>query len=156
MRPTTPMPGRRTSVCIPTTTTRAVAPSSSASSWRGCARSLHSMSAADSGAGLAEVADEVTSLELFFDLVFVFVITQLTSVIVGEPTWAGIARAVLMLSVVWWMYAGYAWLTNAVPPTTGGRRILVLLAMGGFFVVALAIPDAFGDTGVVLGVAYLC
>ena len=113
------------------------------------------MSTPDRGGEPTEVADEVTSLELFFDLVFVFVITQLTSVIVAEPTWAGVARAVLMLSVVWWMYAGYAWLTNAVPPTTGRRRILVLLAMGGFFVVALAIPDAFGDTGVVLGLAYL-
>ena len=113
------------------------------------------MSTPDRGGEPSEVADEVTSLELFFDLVFVFVITQLTSVIVAEPTWAGVARAVLMLSVVWWMYAGYAWLTNAVPPTTGRRRILVLLAMGGFFVVALAIPDAFGDTGVVLGLAYL-
>ncbi len=99
---------------------------------------------------------QVTSLELFFDLVFVFVITQLTAVIVGTPTWTGVVRALLMLSVVWWMYAGYAWLTNALPPTTGRRRVLVLLAMGGFFVVALAIPDAFGDSGVVLGVAYLC
>ena len=105
----------------------------------------------------AEAEDQqVTSLELFFDLVFVFVITQLTAVIVGEPSWTGVVRALLMLSVVWWMYAGYAWLTNALPPTTGRRRVLVLLAMGGFFVVALAIPDAFGDTGVVLGVAYLC
>jgi low temperature requirement protein LtrA len=108
-------------------------------------------------AQLSEEEDQqVTSLELFFDLVFVFVITQLTAVIVGQPNWTGVARSLLMLSVVWWMYAGYAWLTNAVPPTTGRRRVLVLAAMGGFFVVALAIPDAFGETGVVLGVAYLC
>jgi low temperature requirement protein LtrA len=63
---------------------------------------------------LSDDAVRVTTLELFFDLVFVFTITQLTTVLVRHPTWHGLSQAVLMLGVIWWMYSGYAWLTNAV------------------------------------------
>jgi low temperature requirement protein LtrA len=71
----------------------------------------------------------VTTLELFFDLVFVFTITQLTTVLVRHPTWHGLLQAVLMLGVIWWTYGGYAWLTNAVSPDQSGRRLLLLAGM---------------------------
>jgi low temperature requirement protein LtrA len=96
----------------------------------------------------------VSTLELFFDLVFVFTITQLTTVLVAEPTVRGAAQVVLMLGVIWWMYGGYAWLTNVVPPTSGDRRLLLLGGMCAFLIVALAIPKAFGDDGVAFGIAY--
>src|SRR3954454_8029277 len=89
----------------------------------------------------------VSTLELFFDLVFVFVITQLTTVLVDEPTLRGLAQVVLMLLVIWWMYAGYAWLTNAVPPDRASRRLILLSAMAGFLVLGLSVPDAFGEAG---------
>jgi low temperature requirement protein LtrA len=60
----------------------------------------------------------VSTLELFFDLVFVFTVTQLADTLADELTWRGVGDAVLMIFVVWWMYSGYAWLTNAVAPTT--------------------------------------
>src|SRR4051794_40594348 len=60
------------------------------------------------------VAERVSTLELFFDLVFVFTVTQLTSVLTHEVTWSALGHVMLMLGVIWWMYAGYAWLTNAV------------------------------------------
>jgi low temperature requirement protein LtrA len=97
----------------------------------------------------------VSSIELFFDLVFVFTITQLTSLLVAEPTWTGLARVVLLFGNIWWMYGGYAWLTNSVPPREPATRLLMLVGMGGFLVVALAIPRAFGDSGVVFGIGYL-
>jgi low temperature requirement protein LtrA len=97
----------------------------------------------------------VSTIELFFDLVFVFTITQLTSLLVAEPTGAGVARAALIFGNVWWMYGGYAWLTNAVPPQAPVLRLLMLVGMAGFLVVALAVPDAFGDSGVAFGVGYL-
>lgn len=97
----------------------------------------------------------VTTLELFFDLVFVFAITQLTGVLAHDMTLRGLAEVVLMFGVLWWMYAGYAWLTNMTPPTTVGRRILVLTGMGGFFMIALATPGGFGTGGVVWGLGYL-
>jgi low temperature requirement protein LtrA len=97
----------------------------------------------------------VSTLELFFDLVFVFTITQLTTVLVNRPTARGVLQVVLMLGVIWWMYAGYAWLTNAVAPDRAHRRLLLLSGMGAYFVLALSIPDAFSGTGLAFGLAYL-
>ena len=97
----------------------------------------------------------VSTLELFFDLVFVFTITQLTETIADHPTAATFGNVVLILAVVWWMYSGYAWLTNAVAPNSTTRRTLLLTGMAGFLVMALAIPEAFGDYGWLFGVSYL-
>jgi low temperature requirement protein LtrA len=97
----------------------------------------------------------VTTLELFFDLVFVFTITQLTSVLYHELTVRAVVQVVLMLGVIWWMYGGYAWMTNAVSAHTGTRRLLLLGGMAGYFVLALAIPHAFSGSGLAFGLAYL-
>jgi len=97
----------------------------------------------------------VSTLELFFDLVFVFTITQLTTVLVREPNWRGVLQVFLMLAVIWWMYGGYAWLTNAVPPEGLNRRLLLLGGMAGFLVLALSIPRAFAGTGLTFGLAYM-
>jgi low temperature requirement protein LtrA len=97
----------------------------------------------------------VSTIELFFDLVFVFAVTQLTSLLAGEPTMAGLGRVVLIFGNLWWIYGGYAWLTNAVPPQASRLRLLMLVGMGGFLVVALAIPTAFAGGGVLFGVGYL-
>jgi low temperature requirement protein LtrA len=105
------------------------------------------------GSGSAEV--RVSTIELFFDLVFVFAITQLTSLLAGDPTVAGLARVSLIFGNLWWMYGGYAWLTNAVPPRAPVRRLLMLIGMGGFLVVALAIPTAFDGGGGAFGLGYL-
>src|SRR3954447_18862539 len=102
-----------------------------------------------------EPASRVSSLELFFDLVFVFTITQLTSVLVHEPTWTGLLQASLMLGVIYWMYGGYAWLTNSVTLDRVTRRLTLLGGMGGFLIVALAIPGAFTGSGATFGLAYL-
>jgi low temperature requirement protein LtrA len=97
----------------------------------------------------------VSSVELFFDLVFVFAITQLTTLLAQDPTIIGLLRIVLIFGNIWWMYGGYAWLTNAVPPREPALRLLILVGMAGFLIVALAIPHAFGDSGVVFGLGYL-
>src|SRR3989475_11728691 len=99
--------------------------------------------------------DRVTPLELFFDLVFVFTITQLTAVLYRAPTLRSAVQVVLMLGVIWWMYGGYAWMTNAVSAHTTNRRLLLLGGMGGYFVLALAIPRAFSSSGLAFGLAYL-
>src|SRR4029077_9475662 len=100
------------------------------------------------------VAGHVTSLELFFDLVFVFTITQLTATVLpGGLALTG--RTALLLLILWWMYGGYAWLTNAAPPVTPRRRSLLILGMVGLFVTALAIPPAFGSDRVVFACGYL-
>lgn len=109
--------------------------------------------AQEGGAGSTEV--RVLTIELFFDLVFVFAITQLTSLLADDPSVAGLGRVALIFGNLWWMYGGYAWLTNAVPPRASVLRLLMLLGMGGFLIVALAIPTAFGGGGVAFGVGYL-
>src|SRR5437763_6962381 len=101
-----------------------------------------------------EDTPRVSTLELFFDLVFVFTITQLTSVLFRSPNAHGVARVVVMLGVIWWMYGGYVWMTNAVRANTGARRLLLLGGMGGFFVLSLAIPSAFAGSGLTFALAY--
>jgi low temperature requirement protein LtrA len=97
----------------------------------------------------------VSTLECFFDLVFVFAITQLTSVLGREPNGAGLAKMALLLGVIWWMYGGYAWLTNVVAPVTPARKALLGLGMAGFLVLALAVPTAFDGGGLAFGIGYL-
>jgi low temperature requirement protein LtrA len=105
--------------------------------------------------GPPDQAERVSTLELFFDLVFVFTITQLTAVLSADPTPRGLLQVVLMLGVIFWMYSGYAWLTNAVAADRAARRLLLLGGMAGFLVLALAIPQAFAGDDLAFGVAYL-
>jgi low temperature requirement protein LtrA len=103
----------------------------------------------------APPVSRVTTLELFFDLVFVFTITQLTGLLEDDLTPAGAARVFLVFGVLWYMYGGYAWLTNQVPPRRPPQQVLLLVGMAGFLVTAVAVSHAFDDTGVVVGIGYL-
>ena len=96
----------------------------------------------------------VSPLELFFDLVFVYALTQVTAFMADDPTFAGMGRGLMILAILWWAWSGYAWLTSTVDPELGAPRIVIFLAMGAFLVVALATPGAFGDDGVLWGLAY--
>jgi low temperature requirement protein LtrA len=100
-------------------------------------------------------AERVSTLELFFDLVFVFTITQLSAALAHELSWTGLLHVAVMLGLIFWMYGGYAWLTNAVSTERGMHRALLLGGMSGYLVLALAIPDAFGGTGLAFGLGYL-
>jgi low temperature requirement protein LtrA len=102
----------------------------------------------------AEPVERVSTLELFFDLVFVFTITQLTAVLTHELSWSSLGQVVLMLAVIWWMYDGYAWLTNAVSTRGVASRVGLLGGMAGYLVLALAIPGAFEGSGLSFGLAY--
>jgi low temperature requirement protein LtrA len=97
----------------------------------------------------------ITPLELFFDLVFVFAFTQVTTVISDDTTWAGVGHGLLILAAVWWAWTSYAWLTNTVDAGEDWVLAAVLVAMAAMFVAALAVPEAFGRHGVVFGVAFL-
>src|SRR5437867_8282651 len=99
--------------------------------------------------------ERVTPLELFFDLVFVFAITQVTTMLSGDPTWAGVGRALLVLGALWWAWSGYAWLTNTVSPDEDVVWGAMLVAMAAMFVAALVVPSAFGRHAVLFGLAFL-
>jgi low temperature requirement protein LtrA len=102
----------------------------------------------------AQVPQRVSNLELFFDLVFVFTITQVAEVVVHHPDLVGVGHAAIELTVLGWMFGGYAWLTNSASVVTTSCRWLLLAGMAGFFVCALAVPRAFDESGLVFGVGY--
>jgi low temperature requirement protein LtrA len=100
-------------------------------------------------------AERVTPLELFFDLVFVLALTQCTALMADHPTWEGLAQGLLLLGVLWWAWVGYAWLTSVVDPEEGSVRLAIFAAMAALLVVALCVPDAFGDLGLLFAGAYM-
>lgn len=96
----------------------------------------------------------VSTIESFFDLVFVFTITQLTHLVEQARVPLDFLLVLLVLMLIWWMYDGYTWLTNA---TGAGRsmRLVLIAAMAGFLVMAIALPSVFGADGLIFGLAYL-
>jgi low temperature requirement protein LtrA len=104
---------------------------------------------------LAESGRRVTSLELFFDLVFVFAFTQVTTLLLDHVSWGGLGRGLLVLAVLWWAWASYAWLTNTIDAEAGPAMAVILVAIGAMFVAALAVPEAFTGHRLVFGLAFL-
>ena len=100
-----------------------------------------------------EPEHRVSSIELFFDLVFVFALTQVTTLWLEQSSWGGLGRGLLVLAVLWWVWASYAWLTNAADSELGIVTAALLLATAGSFIAALAVPEAFGDHRLLFGVA---
>ncbi|MGI9029302.1 MAG: low temperature requirement protein A, partial [Ilumatobacteraceae bacterium] len=98
--------------------------------------------------------EQVTPLELFFDLVFVLAITQCTALMADEPTWTGLFKGLGVLAVLWWSWVGYAWLTSVVDPEEGAVRLVIFAAMAALLVAALCVPAAFGDLDLLFAVAY--
>src|SRR5687768_319636 len=98
--------------------------------------------------------ENVTPLELFFDLVFVLALTQCTALMVGDPSWEGLAQGMLVLGVLWWSWTGYAWLTSVVNPEEGAVRLVMFTAMAAFLVAALCVPEAFDSLGLLFACAY--
>ncbi|GLZ09028.1 low temperature requirement protein A [Actinomadura sp. NBRC 104412] len=97
----------------------------------------------------------MTPTELFFDLVFVFVVTQVTHAVESHPGWEGLFKGLLPMVVMWWMFSAFGWLTNAVRPDAVPVRLLLLLAMTAFFIMGLDVPHAFEPEGWAFPVAYL-
>src|SRR5919106_4258462 len=104
---------------------------------------------------MAQREQRVTPLELFFDLVFAFAITQVTLLMSDNPEWWALGQGLLILAALWWAWTGYAWLTNTLEPEEGPVRGGMFGAMAAMLVVALAVPQAFDAHGVLFGVAYL-
>jgi low temperature requirement protein LtrA len=96
----------------------------------------------------------VLPIELFFDLVFVFAFTQVTTLWLEHRSWEGLGRGVVVLAVLWWVWASYAWLTNAADADTGVVVATLLFATAAAFVAALAVPEAFGAHRFLFGVAF--
>ena len=101
-----------------------------------------------------EGEERVTPLELFFDLVFVFALTQVTGFLAANESPEGLLRGTLLFTALWWAWEAYAWLTNTLDPEEGAVRLAVFATTGAMLIVALATPSAFGQEALVFGVAY--
>lgn len=101
------------------------------------------------------VSHAVSPLELFFDLVFVFALTQVTTLLADNLSGIGMLQGFAVLAAVWWAWVGFAWLTNSIQVDDDVLQRLVLLgAMAAMLVVGLAVPSAFGEYAIVFGLAY--
>ena len=110
--------------------------------------------AGDPEARLGAGEERTTPLELFFDLVFVFAITQMTHLVDAHLSPAGFARGAVVLAAVWYAWICFAWLTNTVGVDAGIVRTGVLVAGGASFLVALAVPHALSEDVVLFVSAY--
>lgn len=101
-------------------------------------------------------ADErrTSPVELLWDLVFVFAVTQVTTLVAGDPSWAGVGRGMIVLALVWWAWSAFAWAANAQDPDSPALRLILLAALLLTFVAGLALPRAFGTRAILFSVAY--
>jgi low temperature requirement protein LtrA len=104
------------------------------------------------GEGLTQ---STTTVELFFDLVYVFAVTQLSHLILADLSAAGIARAVFLLLVVWWAWIYTTWMANWFDPDSPAVRAVLATVTLGSLLMAAALPEAFGARGVLFAVSYV-
>ena len=97
----------------------------------------------------------VTYVELFFDLVFVFAVTQLSHGLMAHPSLLGVVETGLLLMAVWWAWIFTAWVTNWLDPERAPVRIMLFVAMVVGMVMTMSIPKAFGDRGLVFALAFV-
>jgi low temperature requirement protein LtrA len=98
--------------------------------------------------------EAVKPLELYFDLVFVLGFTQCTALMATQSSWEGLAQGLLVLALLWWTWAGYTWLTSVIEPEEGAVRLVMFATMAALLVVALCVPEAFGDRALLFAAAY--
>src|SRR3954463_16656201 len=99
-----------------------------------------------------EDEQRATSLELFYDLVFVFAVTQISHHLLGHLSWEGAGQSALLLLVVWWSWNYTTWVTNELDPESPVVRLLMIALMLASLLMAAALPDAFGsEAGLFVG-----
>ena len=93
-------------------------------------------------------------VELFFDLVFVFAITQVSHFLLEDLSWMGLLKAAMLLAAVWWAWIYTSWVTNWLDPQHPAVQISLFVLMAAGLVMSAALPHAFEETGLVFGIAF--
>jgi low temperature requirement protein LtrA len=109
----------------------------------------------DENSSESEGSTSEGNLELFFDLVFTFAMSQVTQLVLHDPSARELGRAALALLAVWWAWVGYTWLINTFDTTNVGHEAVVIAAMAAMLVAAAALPTAFTSGALVFGIALL-
>ncbi len=100
-------------------------------------------------------SQRASTLELFYDLVFVFAITQVSHLLLEHLTWGGAGQALIVLLAVWWSWNYTTWTTNELDTETIPVRLLLLALMLVSLLMAVAIPDAFGEHALLFAGSYV-
>lgn len=103
----------------------------------------------------AEAEPRVTPLELFYDLAFVFAVTQVSHLLLEHLTWEGVGQSLLVLLVVWWAWNYTTWVTNELDPESVAVRLMLMAVMLASLIMAVAIPQAFGDRALLFAGSYV-
>jgi low temperature requirement protein LtrA len=93
-------------------------------------------------------------IELLWDLVFVFAITQVTTLLSRNLDWRWFGRSMLVLALVWWAWSAFVWAANAEDEEAPALRLILVVAMVLIFIAGLAIPHAFGDEATLFAATY--
>jgi len=103
----------------------------------------------------SERSDRVTYIELFFDLIFVFALTQLSRFLYANQTWVGAMESIILVLALWWLWVYTTWVTNWLDPARlPVRSVVIGLALIGL-VISTSIYDSFNDQGLVFAIAYV-
>ena len=105
--------------------------------------------------GRAGEAQRATTLELFYDLVFVFAVTQVSHLLLANLSWEGAGQAALILLAVWWSWNYTTWVTNELDPESNVVRLLLIGLMLASLLMAIAIPEAFADKALLFAASYV-
>src|SRR5688572_17973070 len=97
----------------------------------------------------------VSYLELFFDLVYVFALTQISHLILANMSWRGLAEAAVVFAAIWWVWMYTTWASNWLDPERLPVRVTLLLVMLASLAMAVALPHAFGEAGLLFAFAYV-
>src|SRR6185437_12279844 len=103
---------------------------------------------------MAEVERRTGPVELLWDLVFVFAITRVTTLLAADLSWAGVGGSLLVLALVWWAWSAFVWATNAEDPDAFRLRALLFVGMVLIFIAGLALPGVFRDDATLFAVSY--
>jgi low temperature requirement protein LtrA len=98
---------------------------------------------------------ETSSVELLWDLVFVFAVTQVTTLLAAQPSWGRFAQSMLVLALIWWAWSAFVWAANALEADSRLLRGYLLLATVLIFIAGLALPRAFGSEAILFTGAYV-
>jgi low temperature requirement protein LtrA len=102
----------------------------------------------------ADGEQRATFFELFFDLVYVFAVTQLSHYLLADISWAGAARTAFMLVAVYWAWNYTTWMTNWFDPDTSPIRLVLVFVMVASLLMSVAIPKGFGEYALLFACAY--
>jgi low temperature requirement protein LtrA len=102
----------------------------------------------------SEPERRTSSVELFWDLVFVFAVTQVTTFLFRNLSWAGLGKGMLILALVWWAWSAFVWAANAQTADSLSLRLTLLVAAAFIFISGLALPQAFGSEALLFAVTY--